>query len=571
MNGGSRQTGVPAPPVAKSGVGLRKRPRSSGWRDRKRSTLTYMAVLLCAVTIVLLALPATVGAAPPDKEVGGEKPVIPKMPVAFLTPDGTAAVEPGETSTPAVSKEKNVTESEPDLVTWGITPGESATVGVPTRETLAPLDDSGVEEAPTENATAEVLVTEPVIPPSGDDGTEETPTTNATVGAPAAEVTMPPGDDGTEEMPGENATATPAPVTGGDASTDNGEAEPAVAADDTDDTDDDEAEATPTLEKDALPRPGATLAKSHKSHHRPLVLSTHQVVSPGTTYTPDEDRSPAASTPTVPRDGLIVSGVGVILDRTPGDVSLTRNGVETANLEWLLDVAMRLGGRHPRVAFEGETFTITVTVEARNTTITGDDPGFVVLVPPPCETGVYEITRTSEPGELRDGERAVWEFSVFTRTGRLTLEDLTLIEERRITSLTTTPDIFSFRAFALAGDQEHPSMGFSDPVIAIRPAGAGSGESSLPQLYTLVGIQDSTLLPSETIPDAWKRSISHDQIVTGAAGHLDTTKALGRGDLEALYAEEGMAGAGISATTSSLFDAIFGFFNGLLRMLTGGA
>ncbi len=569
MNGGSRQTGVPAPPVAKSGVGLRKRSRSSGVKGLKRPALTGIGVLLCVAMIALLALPAAVGAAPPDGAAGDEKPVIPKIPAISLTPDETETVEPGETSTPAALKEKNVTEGEPDLATWGIAPGENAIAGTPTAETLAPPDDSGVEEAPTEDATAEVLVTEPVIPPPGDDDeAEETPTTNATVGAPTAEVTVPPGDDGTEEMPGENATATPEPVTGGDASTDNGEAEPAVAADD---TGDDEAEATPTLEKDAPPRPGATLAKSHKSHHRPLVLSTHEAVSPGTTHIPDEDRSLAAPTPIVPRDGLIVSGVGVILDRTPGDVSLTRNGVETANLEWLLDVAMRLGGRHPRVAFEGETFTITVTVEARNTTITSDDPGFVVLVPPPCETGVYEITRTSEPGELRDGERAVWEFSVFTRTGRLTLEDLTLIEERRITNLTTTPDIFSFQAYALAGDQEHPSTGFSDPVIAIRPAGAGSGESSLPAFYTLVGIEDSLLLPSETIPDAWKRSIDHDQIVTGAAGHLDTTKALGRGDLEALYAEEGMTGVGMSATTSSLFDAIFGFFNGLLRMLTGGA
>ncbi len=260
----------------------------------------------------------------------------------------------------------------------------------------------------------------------------------------------------------------------------------------------------------------------------------------------------------------------MILDRTPGDVSLTRNGVETANLDWLLNVAMRLGGRHPRVAFEGETFTVTVTVEARNTTLAGDDPAYVVLVPPPCETGVYEITRTTEPRALRDGERAVWEFSVFTRAGRLALEDLSLIEERRITSLTTTPDIFSFRAYALAGDQEHPSMGLSDPVIAIRPAGAVGEISSLPALYTLAGIADSTLLLSETIPDAWRRGTSHDQIVAGAVGHLDTTKSLGRGDLEALYREEGMAGAG-SAATSSLFDAILGFFSGLIRLLTGGA
>ncbi|WP_243668499.1 hypothetical protein [Methanoculleus chikugoensis] len=58
----------------------------------------------------------------------------------------------------------------------------------------------------------------------------------------------------------------------------------------------------------------------------------------------------------VPSDGLFVRGIGgVILDRTPPeDVALTRSGgVEIANLDWLLDSAMRLGGRHPRAVFEG--------------------------------------------------------------------------------------------------------------------------------------------------------------------------------------------------------------------------
>ncbi|NLA39113.1 MAG: hypothetical protein GX882_07000 [Methanomicrobiales archaeon] len=361
----------------------------------------------------------------------------------------------------------------------------------------------------------------------------------------------PPGGSMTGDLPAANTTAT----------------EPAAVENAS--TDDNGAEAVPTLEKDAPPRPGATMAKSHKSHHRPLVLSTHPVASPGATYIQGENQPTPAPADLTPHDGLIVSGVGVLLARTPGDVTLTRDGIETANLDWLLDLAMRLGGRHPRVALEGDTFTITVTVEARNVTIKGDDPGFVALVPPPCETGVYEITRIAEPQELRDGERAVWEFSVFTRTGRLTLENLTLIEERRVTNLTATPEIFSFRAFAFTGDQEHPSVGLSDPVIAIRPAGAGSDASSLPALYTLACIQNSTLLPSETIPDAWKRSIGHDQITTGAAGHLDTLKGLGRSDLAAIYAEEGMT-RDVPAAASSPFDAILEFFHNLIRLLTGG-
>ncbi|WP_292394832.1 hypothetical protein [Methanoculleus sp. UBA303] len=334
--------------------------------------------------------------------------------------------------------------------------------------------------------------------------------------------------------------------------------------------DDEEPEETvapiPTLEREAPPRPGATMAKAHQSHDRPLVQSDHQLVNPASPFTPVENETGTPPEVVVPRDGLIVKGVGILLDRTPEDVALTRSGVEIANLDWLLDPAMRLGGRHPRAAFEGETFTVTVTVEARNLTLTGEDPACVVLVPPPGEIGVYEIVRTKEPRSLRDGERGVWEFSVVTRTGRLTLENLTLPEERLVTNLTSNPDLFAFRAYAFAGNQEHPSTALSDPVIAVR-SDEGTGvaeESSLPALYALLGGQDSTLRPSETMTDAWRRGVDYDAITAGAAGYLDALRNLGKEEVAAIYAGEGKGGAGEPAgSSSSPLDLIAGFFSGL--------
>jgi len=514
----------------------------------RRPILAYAIVMLCIVTLALLALTA-VGGAAPDEAAGKEKSVSVKVPVTSVTPNETETVESEETiskgktvneSTPSLVVDGGVTETTAPLETSTPTPDHTVSPNVGSWTGTATEDDNTGEAAPTSNTTTTQELTAMKNASTDNGGTALTSntTSNTTVG--------------------ESTTVTPT----------------ATEEEEDEETDDDGGtEATPTLEKDAPPRPGATLAKSHQSHHRPLVLSTHQVVSPGTTYIPGENRLTVAPAAVVPRDGLIVSGVGVLLDRTPEDVALTRNGVEIANLDWLLNTAMHLGGRHPRVALEGETFTVTVTVEARNVTLTGEDPAYIVLVPPPGETGVYEITRTSEPGELRDGERAVWEFSVFTRTGRLTLEDLTLNEERQITNLTTNPEFFSFRAYALASDQEHPSVGLSDPVIAIRPAGNGdvAEESSLPALYTIVGIHNSTLLPSETIPGAWMRDIGHDQIVTEAAGHLDALKSLGRDELTALYTEEEMDGTGAPAAASSPLEMIVGFFGSLFGWLSGEA
>ncbi|MCC7556467.1 MAG: hypothetical protein KO254_10225 [Methanoculleus marisnigri] len=332
------------------------------------------------------------------------------------------------------------------------------------------------------------------------------------------------------------------------------------------------ANPTPTLERYAPPRPSATMAKSHYSQDRPLVQSDHQMILPGSSYTPEENETGIPSAVAVPRDGLLVRGIGVLLDRTPEDVVLTRSGVEIANLDWLLDPAMRLGSRHPRAVLEGETFTVIVTVEARNVTVTEENPAYVVLVPPPDETGVYEITRTREFQTLGDGERGVWEFTVVTRTGRLTLANLTLPEERLVTNLTSNPNLFAFQAYALAGDQEVPSSGFSDPVLAIRRDGdAETAEvSSLPGLYALSGVENSTLSPSETMAGAWARGVDHDAIVAAAVGDLEILNGLGKEELAAIYdlegGGEGGAGGDPSASSPSIFDQIMEFFRGLFGM-----
>ena len=446
-------------------------------------------------------------------------------------------------------------------------PGENDTPGVPPAPgTIAgekpvtaelpgtAVESPGLAEKPVTARPADITATLGEAPPS--DIINATPSLSATA-TPEPVVSSPDGADG-EETPvptleDSNVTASPEPTVS-----------TLSTADDVDDEDEPEETPVPvpTLEREAPPRPNATMAKSHQYHDRPLAQGAHPLVRPTSPYETNETvEQPEDVTP---REGLFVRGVGVLLTRTPEDVALTRSGVETANLDWLLDTAMRLGGRRPRVAMEGETFTVTVTVEAQSLAVTGEEPAYVVLVPPPGEVAVYDITRTKEPRNLLDGERAVWEFSVTTHVGRLMLENLTLPEERLITDLTSYPDAFAFRAYALAGTQEIPSMGLSDPVIAIRPAGSAAAESSLPPLYTLVGVQDSLLDPSETMVDAWRRGIDYDAITAGAGEHLGTLASLGKEEVAAIYTAEGRAGAEAAAgTSSSIIDLIVEFFRSI--------
>jgi len=489
--------------------------------------LVIGALVLCIVMAGLLTSVLAGSDETGAVDAPGEKPVDKKVPVT-----------PAESPVPEGKDEKAVTEKEPDLlVVGGTTPTEITSPPEEVPETTEPAATATPSPAATtfSEFTGVVLAnTSEIADAETEEALTETPSAN-------------------ETTPRESAAS---------------ETEYVV-----DYSDDEEVEeepvATSTLAKYAPPRPSATMAKAHYSHDRPLVQSGHQLVNPGSAYVPEANETGAAVPVAVARDGLLVRGVGVILDRTPEDVALTRSGVEIANLDWLLDPAMRLGGRHPRAVFEGETFTVTVTVEARNLTVTGDNPAYVVLVPPPGETGVYEITRAREPRGLGDGERGVWEFSVVTRTGRLTLANLTLPEERLVTNLTSNPDAFAFRAYAFAGNQEVLSTGVSDPVLAIRPDRSAETEemSSLPELYALSGIPDSTLLPAETMAGAWARGIDHDTIVAGAIGHLEALSDLEKEEIAAVYDLEGGFGEGDRfASSPSIFDRIMEFLSGLFGM-----
>lgn len=470
--------------------------------------LVVFCVVLAAPLATALPAPAEDGGILVDENGSSEKPVTAKVPsIAGTTP------EPAE---------KPVTERP---VTFAITPAET--------------EPTVVETEPTMEAT-------------------ETPAPPATSGS------SPNDTDGTG--PGENvttmdtvsltATASPEPTLTVTATEEGVEEE----------EEEEDPSPIPTLEREAPPRPNATMARAHQYYDRELPLGGHQLISPVSTYTPAEDEPEAPPSVAVPRDGLIVRGVGTLLDRTPEDVVLTRSGVEIANLDWLLDTAMILGGRHPRAVFEGETFTVTVTVEARNITLSEGDEAYVVLVPPPGETGVYEITRLGGPRSLRDGERGVWEFSVVTRTGRLALADLTLPEERLVTNLSAKPDLFAFRAYAFIDGQEIPSTALSDPVLSIRPDGAAvpAESRSLPEIYAAAGIEDSMLDPSETMTGAWQRGIGYEAIVAGAVEHQDAIQALGLEKLAAIQTlEEGEGGENPGDSSSSPFDWIARFFGGL--------
>lgn len=435
------------------------------------------------------------------------------------------------------------------------------------RESPAPGEESVAAKVPVIATGSPEPAEKPVTARSADLAT----TPNATA-SPEITTTPSPGravtdlatiDEEEEPVPTletPNATITPEPIVS--------------ALEATDDEEEDEGEPVPvpTLEREAPPRPNATMARSHQFIDRPLPQGDHQLIRPASPLAPEKNETEAPPPDiTEPPRGLFVRGVGVLLARTPEDVALTRNGMEVASFDWLLDVAMLLGGRHPRVAMEGERFTVTVTVEALNMTLPGDESAYVVLVPPPGEIAVYDITRTREPQSLRAGERGVWEFSVVTRIGRLMLENLTLPEERLITDMTSYPDTFAFRAYALAGDQETPSTGLSDPVIAIRPDGSTTERSTLPALYTLLGVGDSILQPSETMIDAWRRGVDYGEVTAVAGEHLGALGSLGKEEVAAVHAGQGRAGAEAAGASPSPLDLIAGFFRGIFERLFGPA
>ena len=454
---------------------------------------------------------------------GDQKAVIRKDPLSMIHGEAT----PEQTASPP---DKALATTEP-------APGTTA-IPAPT---AALTRESTSDQFPLTNGSGDDETEEPALRLMSTEAASLTPSSNTTPPASTATVTATADEPGDEDESGDEvAEATPPPV--------------------------------PTLQKYAPPRPSATMAKAHQSHGRPLPQGDHQIVTSASPLKLNGSSTNETETPpslAMPHEGLIIRGVGVILDRTPEDVPLTRRGVQIASLDWLLDPGMTLGGRHPRAVFEGETFTVTVTVEARNLSAIKEGEGYVVLVPPPVETGVYEITRIREPASLQDGERGVWEFSVTTRTGRLALANLTLPEERLITDLTRYPDLFAFRAYSFAGDQRLLSSGVSDPVLSIRPDGdiGAAEERSLPAIYALAGLTNSTLHPSETIPEAWARGLDHDTIVVGAVGHLDHIKTLGKEEVTAIYTEEEMTGPEGQAqvgSSSSPFEMFAEFFRTLL-------
>ncbi len=527
MSEGSRQITGP--------VGGTKREGARSFRVPEKA---FFRRLLAAVAVVALCLGPAVSlaaGAPVSPEVSpapGEKPVTAKIPVI-----PTTSPKPEETSVTARSADPvaapNATAS-PE-----ITPTLS-----PVATVLATTDDG--DEDDEEGEPIPIPTLERDAPPRP----------NATVLATT--------DDGDEPVP----TLEAPTVTDAQEPT-----APAIEATDDGDEDEEEGEPIPipTLERDVPPRPNATMARSHQFIDRPLPQGDHPLVRPTPPLSFEKNETEVPQLEVIaPQDGLFVRGVGVLLARTPEGVALTRNGVEIATLDWLLDVAMRLAGRHPRVAMEGERFTVTVTVEARNMTFPASEPAYVVLVPPPGEIAVYDITRTKEPESLRAGERGVWEFSVVTRTGRLTLENLTLSEERFITNMTSYPDVFAFRAYAIADGQDAPSMGFSDPVIAIRPGGSVKTESTLPALYALLLVDDSILQPSETAIDAWRRGVDYGEFTAVAGEHLDTLGSLGKEEVAAVHAGQGRAGAAAGPSLSPL-DLIAEFFSNIFRWFSGVA
>jgi hypothetical protein len=450
-----------------------------------------------------------------EKALTAEVPLIP-----VETP---TTAEPTPVTTVTASKEKTVREKEPKA-----TPSPAATTMTP---------------AATPTATSTTPVTTP--PPA-------------------------------EPTPSETATTLPTP-------TPSETAKPIAYPYFTDTPEPTETTPTPkpTLEREVAPRPNATLSEARLHPDQPFEPSTHPLASQSnrsSTQPELESETPAISTlapydASAQRDGLVIEGIGMFLSRTPGDVAVTENGSGVAKLDRLLDPAMHASTQQPRVAFEGETFTVTVTAEARNVTIPQGTASYVVLAPPTGETGVYEIERKSGPTELSSGERGVWEFAVYTRTGRIVPDNLTPGEENWISNLTSIPEAFSFHAYASTEGQASPSIAVSDPVIALQ-SGNGTGtneapEDELPAIYAHARIVSPTLRSSETMTEARDRGVSNDVIYGEALQHLAVLQNLDYDDIKALYADEEQGrqanvADSASSASSSPIDQILGIFHDLI-------
>ncbi len=267
--------------------------------------------------------------------------------------------------------------------------------------------------------------------------------------------------------------------------------------------------------------------------------------------------------------------MGVYVAHTPDRIGVMENGTKVAYLSWLLSDEMSAPG-NPRVALEEEMFRVSVTLEARNRSFSGDDPIYVVLVPPPGETGIYRITRTAAPVSLAEGERNAWSFDVATLVGRIALDNLTDTERSQITNMTAHPEVFSFRAYAFTDGLDEIVSVASDPVITVRPASVRGGQyPDLPESYRILGIDSSILQVSETLNDAWRRGVSEDEVIAASSADLLVLGSLSKEDLKNLHAAQSPSAA-VQAIESSPVDGIVsllasvaGWFQASLHALLG--
>ncbi len=267
--------------------------------------------------------------------------------------------------------------------------------------------------------------------------------------------------------------------------------------------------------------------------------------------------------------------MGVYVTHTPDRVGVTTNGTKVAYLSWLLNDTLLASG-NPRVALEEEKFRVSVTLEAHNVSFADDNRIYVVLVPPPGETGIYRISRAAAPAVLADGERNAWSFDVATLSGRVALDNLTDGERAHISNMTAYPEMFSFRAYIFTDSRGEIASVASDPVITVRPASVRGGQyPDLPDIYQISGMDSSTLQVSETLNDAWRRGVSEDEILAASSANLLALRSLSKEDLKSLYASQSPAAA-VQAIESSPVDGVIsllvsvaGWLQGSLHALLG--